>query len=816
MQEPPPQGDPRSDAELIDAVRSGDPIAFGYLYSRHSAATTAMARYYARDNFTADDLVSEAFERTYAVLRGGGGPDVSFRAYIYTAVRRLGYEQTKKGRKTQVTDDFSAFEVPDDDVDPAVSSFERTLVTGAFATLPERWQAVLWYLEVEGMSPPEVAPMLGLTPNGVSALAYRAREGLREAYLQAHVATVPVRPDCEQLRGKLGTHARGGLPRRDETKVVKHCETCAECAAIVAELRDVGHSMRAIIGPFLLGGSAVAGLGWGATAGTGTASAAVVAVAPTVALGVVPVAVPLMGAVVGAVAAVAAAAIIATALVFSGSPGDEPPADAAAEPIAGAPFPEPTPTRAGPRVLTAPTPRPGPTNSPPISTDPVTRVNPLPGPAPDPAPSGEPELTFSMADAGNLVLGRDGLVGVTLSNTGAVAATSISISVLLPTGVTIDPARAIGLGGASTLACVPLAATALCTAPTLAAGTAVTIYLPVRVSIYADTTTAPSAAMSASGQPTQRVAADQPAVAGGLSARVILNGRYAETTTGASFVSCDTTDPTCVLAQNRTLGLPLDNNNWTMIAQDGAGTGSVSSTTRVSIPSAARVAFAGLYWSSLTPAGASDSMLATAQLRAPDGSVTSVEAARVDHGLAELGDSYQSMADVTSVVESGGSGAWALSGARIGPGAASNPGAPVGRGVYGGWSLVVVYEDPSLSVGQVAVFDGFEILTNETSSFVLAGIPNSTAAVSAVAWEGDVLSVGDTVAIDGTTLTRTVGSGVSNNVFDSTAAGSSTPNSFGVDAGTFVPVLVNRARAVMTVTSAGDYFTVAAVAVTSR
>ena len=195
-----PQGDPRSDAELISAVRSGDSSAFGVLYARHAPAATAMARYYAKDAFSADDLVSEAFEKTYTTLRGGGGPDVSFRAYVYTTIRRQAYELTEKGRRTQVTDDFTPFEVPDEITDPAVNSFENRMVTTAFAGLPERWQAVLWYLEVEGMRPPEVAVLLGLTANGVSALAYRAREGLREAYLQAHVSSDSRTAECEALR----------------------------------------------------------------------------------------------------------------------------------------------------------------------------------------------------------------------------------------------------------------------------------------------------------------------------------------------------------------------------------------------------------------------------------------------------------------------------------------------------------------------------------------------------------------------------------------------------------------------------------------
>ena len=72
--------------------------------------------------------------------------------------------------------------------DTAVAELDSTLAARAFHRLPERWQTVLWHTEVEQESPAEVAPLLGLTPNGVAALAYRAREGLRQAYLQEHLA----------------------------------------------------------------------------------------------------------------------------------------------------------------------------------------------------------------------------------------------------------------------------------------------------------------------------------------------------------------------------------------------------------------------------------------------------------------------------------------------------------------------------------------------------------------------------------------------------------------------------------------------------
>jgi hypothetical protein len=43
---------------------------------------------------------------------------------------------------------------------------------------------VLWYAEVMGEKPRNIAPILGLEPNAVSALLIRAKAGLRAAYEQ--------------------------------------------------------------------------------------------------------------------------------------------------------------------------------------------------------------------------------------------------------------------------------------------------------------------------------------------------------------------------------------------------------------------------------------------------------------------------------------------------------------------------------------------------------------------------------------------------------------------------------------------------------
>ncbi|MEV8442404.1 sigma-70 family RNA polymerase sigma factor [Actinosynnema sp. NPDC051121] len=265
-----------SDAELIDAVRGGDVQAYGHLFERHVRAARNLARHLARSSAEADDLVSDAFAKVLDAVRAGGGPDSAFRAYLLTALRHTAYDKTRRDKKLKLADDVEAVSgvekvttVPFHD--PAVATLERSLATKAFASLPERWQTVLWQTEIEGQSASELAKLLGLTANGASALAYRAREGLKTAYLQAHLAHNPT-DRCRATVAKLAAWTRGGLTKRETAQVELHLDECSTCRGMAAELADINGTLRAVIAPLVLGSGASAYLA--ATAGTAKAGAA--------------------------------------------------------------------------------------------------------------------------------------------------------------------------------------------------------------------------------------------------------------------------------------------------------------------------------------------------------------------------------------------------------------------------------------------------------------------------------------------------------------------------------------------------------------
>ncbi|MFE9745091.1 sigma-70 family RNA polymerase sigma factor [Saccharothrix saharensis] len=475
-----------SDAELIDSVRGGDIDAYGQLYERHVTAAHNLARQLARSSAEADDLVADAFAKVLDALRAGRGPDSAFRAYLLTALRHTAYDKTRRDRKLELADDVAevapeATSVPFKDT--AVAGLERSMAAKAFARLPERWQTVLWHTEIEGQSPAEVAPLLGLTANGVSALAYRAREGLKQAYLQVHLAETQAER-CRATVDKLGAWTRGGLSKRETTQVEAHLDECTGCRALAAELADVNGALRGIIAPLVLG---VGASGYLAAVGAGTAKAATVAAAAgagSAAGAAASAPRQFLGAAVSAAALVVAVAIglaagdeqevpAAQAAPVPTSQPAQPPVDNPPPPVpvpSPEPSPEPTPESA-PEPTTEPAPEPVPAPAPEPAPEPAPAPEPEPTPEPEPRPA-PPNLVPVVPSGFSLTPGDDPVdLPITVRNSGETPSEPAGATLVLPPGVrSVGPAasfagdRLLRLDGAAdqTVACPAGAGTVTC------------------------------------------------------------------------------------------------------------------------------------------------------------------------------------------------------------------------------------------------------------------------------------------------------------------------------------------------------------------
>ncbi|WP_263168446.1 sigma-70 family RNA polymerase sigma factor [Streptomyces sp. SCSIO ZS0520] len=431
---------PPGDGDLLLRMREGDDTAYEELYRRHADGVRRYARTCCRDADTADDLTAEVFARMLQAVRGGAGPEYAVRAYLLTTVRRVAAGWTKSARREHLVEDFAVFagqaarsaEAPDDETVEqgadvrAMHEAEQTLAMQAFRSLPERWQAVLWHTEVEDEAPSKVATLFGLDANGTRVLASRAREGLKQAYLQAHVsATLTTDGECARYADRLGAYARGGLRSRAERGLRKHLEECAKCRLAAGQIQEVAGSIPAVVPVAVIGWFGAAGyakaaaLFAGGTAGAGAAGAAGAAAGSAGGSGASGAsggaASEGLGAPVkaGAAAGLVAVAVAVVALALAGGDGSEPAKKPVAKPPASQPAApedpppaaedkpappadkaEPAPPKAPPAEKPEPapqdekdTPSPEPTPTTPDPTEPTPTEPPPESPTPPPPPA---------------------------------------------------------------------------------------------------------------------------------------------------------------------------------------------------------------------------------------------------------------------------------------------------------------------------------------------------------------------------------------------------------------------------------------------
>ncbi|HXL95214.1 MAG TPA: sigma-70 family RNA polymerase sigma factor [Streptosporangiaceae bacterium] len=597
---------PPSDADLVAASRTADSAAYAVLYERHAAAARSLARQLVHGRPEADDVVSEAFARVLGRLKRGGGPDSSFRPYLLTTVRRVAYDRFKAEGKLVVSGEMEAFDpgVPFDD--PAIADLERTMIVRAFASLPERWRTVLWHTEIEGARPAEVAALLGVTANGVAALAYRAREGLRQAYLQMHLSGV-MRSECRPVAGKLGAFIRGGLAKRETATVAAHLDECTGCRAVYAELADVNVALRGLVAPVILGPAAVAYLAAVSHHGGGVLTwiggrllwfrhAPKSQQAATAAGG-----------------AAAAAGIVALALALTAS--TTPIVHLASPPAPARPSPAPPATTqapAPPPVTRAPVPRPAIAR---FTAPARAPSRPSPRPAPRPRPRPKPAVPILLAalinPVGALLPGASGFVEFTVTDAGRTVSKQVTAAITLPPGVTYqDPPMAGGW------TCATTEQGASCQHASLQPGAVATGYLPVTVAAGATAGAGPSITVSGGGSSvTERGTIG--VADGGLGARFAVNGQ--DTVVTASAALCP----------------------W---ADSSAG---------IALPG--QVLWAGLYWSWRGWQPENE----TIELRGPGEEYQPVTAADVGSATFPYGGvQSEAFANVTSLVAQYGAGTW--------------------------------------------------------------------------------------------------------------------------------------------------------------
>ncbi len=833
-----------SDAELIGASRAGDSDAYAELYRRHVDSARAAARALCRNRSDADDVVSEAFVKMLRVLQSGNGPEVAFRPYLLTAVRNCFYDRTRRK-------DNDLAELPADDVnltliDTNASDDDKALAAAAFATLPERWQLVLWHTEVEGKSPAEVAPLLGLAPNAVAALAYRAREGLRQAFLQVHLRT-PQPSDCQECAGSLGAYVRDGLSARDRRRVDDHLSHCDACKALLVELTDTNTTLRAALIPAIVGVPVAAYLsglggkgllGWflrmprHQQAGTGVAAASVVAVVAAAVVsagGTVPgIAAPTTTRARPAVTTVVDTVVPSsdtappTITVSTTPPVTTPTVSVpvvvpptavvtvATRPVTTLPKPKATTTtRATPTTPSPTTPPTAPPSPSTTAAPTVTTVAPTTTVAPV-----VPKLTLTSTQLGSAISGGQARVRLdvaanALPANGLKAVASVA-SVKAFANVVVSIPMSAGLTIQSTdnqaWSCTAMGE---CTIATLASGETSTAVILINVAAtvlspvsFDPTITTPPGAVVQSQPITV-----SPVTVPGLEFQEFAHGSV--TAIGNTVLTCSDADPAtqaaCLDARTGN-GEKLDRFDYAMQFLGANPAAGILDASSADLTVTGTVVKALLVWSGEGTA-IEQSPVETVKLTSPSGVTTDVVASKVtknyDPGL--FGE-YVATADVTSLVTAGG---------RY---AVANVQATVDSSSYGGWSLLVVTHDPTqpermLLLTRPSTFVHPKTGTEPKLDLALtipgtAGVATRDAHVVASAFEGDRGPTGDTAKFGDAVVLP--------DAFGGRIGGVRTPsyeNNFGVDVLDVTTTDVGVADVKFTVDTADDRVMIALVGI---
>jgi RNA polymerase sigma factor (sigma-70 family) len=256
---PPRAGDDTADALLLERARAGDSEAFGELYRQEVDAATRLARILVGEG-GADELVAESFARVLTQLQAGRGPTEDFRAYLQVTIRNGFRDGLRAAKESPSSDQPWLLDDVLPPVEELVEDLDRAVAVSALATLPKSWQQVLWHLEVEGRKPAEVATILDMDAGAVSSLAYRAREGLKRAYLDQHLQPASGGA-CGWTQTRMSQYVRGDLSVRAEQKVAAHLDDCSACGAAYLAVDRVNQKLAAWLFPVVLWGIAGASKG---------------------------------------------------------------------------------------------------------------------------------------------------------------------------------------------------------------------------------------------------------------------------------------------------------------------------------------------------------------------------------------------------------------------------------------------------------------------------------------------------------------------------------------------------------------------------
>ncbi len=237
-----------SDEALLEAVRAGDRRALETLLERHESGVYRFGMKMCRQEEDAKDVLQEtllAAARHLSDVRGAS----SVTTWLYTVARSfcIKKRRTSKFAPQQVESLDAQREAASDVADPRRGPEEdaagrqlQGVLDDAIGSLEPMYREVLLLRDVEGLSAPEVADIMGLSVEAVKSRLHRARVAVRER-VAPHLAPEPERAappsGCRDVVELFSRRMEGEIDGSACAELEAHLAECPSCRGRCESLR---------------------------------------------------------------------------------------------------------------------------------------------------------------------------------------------------------------------------------------------------------------------------------------------------------------------------------------------------------------------------------------------------------------------------------------------------------------------------------------------------------------------------------------------------------------------------------------------------
>jgi RNA polymerase sigma-70 factor, ECF subfamily len=177
--------DDRLLARAIRQAKEGDPSALHYLYVRYADDVCGYVKSIVHDPHEAEDITHNVYAKLLTAIRHYEPRAVPFSGWILRIARNAAIDHMRASRSVPCEEVRVA-----DDHDEQERIERWQSLSRALDDLPEEQRHVLVLRHIAGLSPVEIARVLGRSESSVHGLHHRGRGAIRESLRDFDAAPV--------------------------------------------------------------------------------------------------------------------------------------------------------------------------------------------------------------------------------------------------------------------------------------------------------------------------------------------------------------------------------------------------------------------------------------------------------------------------------------------------------------------------------------------------------------------------------------------------------------------------------------------------